>query len=194
MSVLLFLRIASDSANDARNALRFAFNAVKRHTDFGVSSRLLSQKQIQNGLEVTDGAHRRIDFVSNHSGHLIDDIASFQMSQSSPVFPSLFFHAALVLERLGKFPRTAAHQNLQQNAVKHHGQKHRPYGPKHSRMSGVQCLQTEISQITVGTGFEVLEQLIDIGMRHIRKPLKTNIRLLRHQGNGHVSGHLLRRP
>ena len=109
--------------------------------------------------------------MRDHSGHLIADVAALQVPQTTSMFSRFDFHTTLLLKCFGKLSRTTTHQNLQKSAIEHKRQQDRSDGPESNRVACVKRLEAEVSQIAVGTGFQVPEKLIDVGVRDVGEPL-----------------------
>lgn len=117
----LRLGVAPDAVDDARNLHRLAFNARKGRGDRGVLAGFLRKNEVEDRLEVENGAHRGLDFVGDHARHLIDDVATFKRSQSRAVFARERLGLLAALERFGKLARAALDEVLQDDVVADQG-------------------------------------------------------------------------
>lgn len=74
--MFLPLSLAARPSRNARKVLCLAFDAVQDNPNVRVVLCLLLKEQIQNCLEVADRSHQGIDFMRDHSRHLIDDVSA----------------------------------------------------------------------------------------------------------------------
>ena len=116
--------VVSHPVHDTGNAFRFRFNPRQRRL-YGLFFPNACRKHIvEDRLKVADRRHGRLHLVCNHRGHLTHDIALFKRSQALAIQPGFTFNAALLLQCLPKFTRTAPHQTLQPHFVSHQQHQH----------------------------------------------------------------------